>query len=104
MGNHTRLLAMLRDAEGTLPHMYLDTAGMVTVGVGHMTPDAEAAQKLTFVVRSSGSTATEEQIAADYENVSRQQKGMSASHYQQFTKLDMKSSAIDALLSADVAS
>jgi GH24 family phage-related lysozyme (muramidase) len=94
---------MLMSAEGTLPHVYLDTVGLVTVGVGHMIPNAEAAQALSFVVRANGAAATPDQIAAEYANVSRQQKGLLAARYQQFTALDMTDSAIQDLLSADVA-
>jgi len=103
MGDHTQLKATLVAAEGALGHMYLDTVGLVTVGVGHMTPNAEAAQKLEFIVRSNGSAATSEQIAADYVSVSRQQKGMLAPHYRPFTSLDMTEAAIQDLLSADLA-
>lgn len=103
MGDHTQLKASIKGAEGTLSHMYLDTVGLVTVGVGHMTPNAEAAQRLTFIVRSNGSRATAEQIAADYASVSLQPKGMLAARYQAFTALDMTPAAIDDLLSADVA-
>ena len=31
--------------EGNVPHMYLDTKGYVTVGVGHLLNDVEAAKK-----------------------------------------------------------
>jgi GH24 family phage-related lysozyme (muramidase) len=94
---------MLVAEEGALGHMYLDTAGLVTVGVGHMTPNAQAAQRLNFIVRANGVAATSDQIAADYASVSRQQRGMLAAHYQPFTSLNMADAAIQDLLSADVA-
>lgn len=34
--------------EGVVPHMYLDTAGHVTAGVGFMFPDLKAARALTW--------------------------------------------------------
>ena len=104
MADHTQLKQMLIGGEGTLPHMYLDTVGLVTVGVGHMIPNAESAQTLSFVVRADGSPATSDQIAADYASVSRQQKGLLAARYRQFTTLDMTDAAIQDLLSADIAS
>lgn len=104
MADHTQLKQMLIGGEGTLPHMYLDTVGLVTVGVGHMIPNAEVAQALSFVVRADGSAATPDQIAADYANVSRQQKGLLAARYRQLTTLDMTDAAIQDLLSADIAS
>ncbi|MCH9020380.1 MAG: hypothetical protein IIA73_08460 [Proteobacteria bacterium] len=36
------------DFEGFAQHMYLDVKGNVTVGIGHLIPDAEAAAKLKF--------------------------------------------------------
>ena len=39
----------LKVSEGEIPHLYLDTVGAVTVGVGNMLPGAAAAQKLEFV-------------------------------------------------------
>jgi GH24 family phage-related lysozyme (muramidase) len=103
MGDHTQLKAMLPVWEGTLPHMYLDTAGLVTVGVGHMIPDSEAARGLNFVVRADGSAATPDQIAAEHVRISQQQKGLVAQRYLPFTTLDMPDSAIQDLLSADIA-
>lgn len=34
--------------EGKIPHMYLDTAGFVTCGVGFMLPDLASAQRLSW--------------------------------------------------------
>jgi GH24 family phage-related lysozyme (muramidase) len=102
MANHAQLIDMLTSAEGSLSHLYLDTVGLVTVGVGHMIPNIAAAQTLSFVVRASGAAATADQIAGDYENVSRQQKGLLAARYQAFTALDMTASAIQDLLNADI--
>ena len=36
--------------EGNIEHMYLDSNGFVTVGVGHVIPNASRAAKLTFYV------------------------------------------------------
>ncbi len=36
------------DFEGFAQHMYLDVKGNVTVGIGHLIPDAEAATRLNF--------------------------------------------------------
>jgi GH24 family phage-related lysozyme (muramidase) len=103
MGDHTQLKEMLVAGEGTLPHMYLDTVGLVTVGVGHMIPDAGTARELNFVVRANGSPATPDQIAAEHTSISQQQKGLIAQRYLQFTTLDITDSAIQDLLSADIA-
>jgi GH24 family phage-related lysozyme (muramidase) len=47
--------------EGNIDHMYLDSNGFVTVGVGHMIPNAGHAAGLTFYVRKTAVPATEEQ-------------------------------------------
>jgi GH24 family phage-related lysozyme (muramidase) len=44
-------LPKLKVFEGSVPYMYLDTTGNVTVGVGKMLPNAAAAQKLGFIRR-----------------------------------------------------
>ena len=84
--------------EGTIEHMYLDTAGYVTVGVGNKLDSAAHAQQLEFVERSTQRKATAAQIAADFETVSTQPKGMLASKYAPHTKLELQSTAVDALL------
>ena len=52
----------LFEYEGNVPHMYLDTKGFVTVGVGHLLKDVEAAKKMPFVVRDTSVSATVKQI------------------------------------------
>jgi GH24 family phage-related lysozyme (muramidase) len=103
MSNHSQLKQMLIENEGNLPHMYLDTVGRVTVGVGHMIPAAARAVQIQFVTRGALAAATAQQISADFENVSRQHPAMAAASYKPFTQLDMTSAAIDALLNADIA-
>ncbi len=39
---------IIKAGEGSIPHMYLDTVGRVTVAVGNMIPTAAAAEPLTF--------------------------------------------------------
>jgi GH24 family phage-related lysozyme (muramidase) len=46
----TETLAALERFEGSIPWMYNDTAGKVTVGVGLMLPDAVAAAHLPFAI------------------------------------------------------
>ena len=40
--------------EGKIPHMYLDTKGLVTVGVGYLLATVVEAQKLPFIVDKTG--------------------------------------------------
>ena len=88
--------------EGRISHMYLDTVAKVTVGVGKMLPDANAALALGFVRRDSGAKATPAEIKADFAAVAAQPKGLLAGSYKKFTQLDLPDAAIDALLKSVV--
>ena len=93
---------MIKNGEGSIPHMYLDTVSKVTVGVGNMIPTAAAAEGLTFVRRDNGAPASAAEIRQDYESVAKQQKANLASSYKKFTQLDMPEDAIDTLLDARI--
>lgn len=93
-----RRRSMIKDGEGCIPHMYLDTVGKVTVAVGQMLPTAAAADALTFLRRDNGQRATAAEITQDFGAVAQQPAGRLASFYKQFTQLDMPDDAIDALL------
>lgn len=79
-------------------HMYLDTKGYVTVGVGQMVPTADAAKKLGFENATTHDPATPEEIEEDYDSVSNQDPGYRAAHYKQFTKLALPLREIEALV------
>ena len=94
---------LLKSHEGNIPHMYLDTVGAVTVGVGNMMPTAAQAQALGFVNRSTGKAATADEIKTDFDEVTKQTKGKIASKYKVNTKLDLPDAAINALLDTRIA-
>lgn len=54
--------------ENFIPHMYLDTTGNVTVGIGHLLKDAAAACDVLF--QKDGKRATTEEIKAEFKLVS----------------------------------
>lgn len=85
-----------------IPHLYLDTLGLVTCGVGHMVPTPGAMAGIEMVC-GSGLTATQAQKEAEFAHV----KGLEASklpaYYAQRTILRMSPAAIDALQESDVA-
>lgn len=89
---------LIKAGEGSVPHMYLDTVGKVTIGVGNMLPDAKAATKLPFVVGESGEAATDEEIVAEFERIAAQEPGLPAGRYKQHTRLLLTDDAINALL------
>jgi GH24 family phage-related lysozyme (muramidase) len=75
--------------EGNISHMYVDTIGYVTVGIGNMLPDVTAAQRLAFVNRTTKNAATAAEISVDFATVSKQPKGKAARWYRPFTNLDL---------------
>jgi GH24 family phage-related lysozyme (muramidase) len=85
---------LIKRGEGCINHMYLDTVGKVTIGVGNMLPSVEAAQELPFFNRETGKTATPEEIQTDFENVSKQEPAWLASDYRQYKQLEMKEKAM----------
>ena len=90
-------LAKLKEFEGCVPWMYLDTIGRVTVGVGLMLPNVEAALALPFLA-AGGQAATSEQIAAEFVRVSGLLKGRSATFYRHGGDLELAEATIEAKL------
>ncbi len=84
----------IRGFEGCIPHMYLDTRGYVTVGIGLLVPDLAFAQALPFQLLN-GVHATRDQIAADFHRVSTMPKAMVASAYRAATSPVISSATID---------
>jgi GH24 family phage-related lysozyme (muramidase) len=93
-----RVRTHIKHGEGSINHMYLDTVGKVTVGVGNMLPDIESAKALPFVLEDSSEPASQEDIKNDFENVSEQKSGMFARRYHDYTKLVLTEKDIDTLL------
>ncbi|MDE3103565.1 MAG: hypothetical protein KGK08_00175 [Acidobacteriota bacterium] len=90
-------LAKLKEFEGCIPWMYLDTVGKVTVGVGLMLPDADAAQALPF--HAGDSPAGAQQIAQEFARVAAMPPGKAASAYRVSNSLLLPQPAIDQHLS-----
>lgn len=88
-----QILKDLQRFEGSIPHMYVDSKGYVTVGVGRMLPNASEAQKLSFVVRATGVKATPEQIADDFAKVHAQPMNHLPGFYK--SDLDLPQTEID---------
>ncbi len=83
------LMQVLPKFEGNIPYMYLDTAGFVTVGIGHMIPNLPWAQQIPFVARATGAAATAVQIATDFQTVAAALKGQGMPVYQRITVLSL---------------
>jgi GH24 family phage-related lysozyme (muramidase) len=83
-------------------HLYLDTQGYVTVGIGTMLPNLAAAQALPFVVRASNRPASAKDIEADFHAMTSQAAAQVAKKYKPHTQLDLPEAHIDALLDAEI--
>jgi GH24 family phage-related lysozyme (muramidase) len=88
--------SLIKSGEGSIPHMYLDTVGKVTVGVGNMLPDIKSSLLLPF--RVDDSPAEQVDIQKDFSNVLALSKGKYAGFYGQYTKCRLSTDAINALL------
>lgn len=88
----------LFEYEGNVPHMYLDTKGFVTVGVGHLLKDVEVAKKMPFVVRDTGVSATVKQIEDEFKLIKKRPFGNKepAFKFKAFTSLIITDSTINA--------
>jgi GH24 family phage-related lysozyme (muramidase) len=85
----------LRKYEGVVNFMYLDVAGLVTVGVGFLLADASAAGPLDFIRRDTGTPAADDEKRADWGAVHARPKAELAANYRPFTLLDLPDAAID---------
>jgi GH24 family phage-related lysozyme (muramidase) len=83
--------------EGNVPFMYRDTAGWVTVGVGQMLPDVNAAKKYPFLTPLGG-VATKDEIDKDYHRVYAITAGLTADKYRAQSSLLLPDEYIQSLL------
>ena len=88
--------AKLKEFEGSVGWMYLDTVGKVTVGVGQMLPSILVAQALGFV--QGDRRATAEEIAAEFERVTAMPMGKLAKFYARAGGIRLPDEAIAAKL------
>ena len=89
-------LAKIKEFEGAIPWMYLDTVGKVTVGVGLMLTNEAAANALPFEV--NGEPATAEVISSEFSRVSAMKKGLVAKSYSSKQGVTLSEETIDAKL------
>ena len=76
--------------------MYLDSKGFVTIGVGHLIENVDAAKKLPFQT-DKGLPATEKEIETAYNDVLKQPKNKVATFYRKATTLSLKDDKLDEL-------
>jgi GH24 family phage-related lysozyme (muramidase) len=80
--------------EGNANHLYLDTHGLVTVGIGHLLRSPAAAQALPFIDERTGHLATKEDIAAAFRHVGQDRAGCRAEHYAKLTHLRLSDEVV----------
>ncbi len=95
------LRSRMEKHEGKINHMYLDSKGFVTVGVGHLLKDLASAQKLSFK-KSNNMPASKDEIKADYEAVKKQPKNRLASFYKRSVKLKLSDLDINTLTNSHI--
>jgi len=87
----------LEQYEGNIEHMYQDSRGFITVGIGHLLKDLAAAQALDFIHQTTDKKATKDEIKIDFESVKKSPADLDASLYKKHTKLKLTSLTIDDL-------
>ncbi len=80
--------------EGSVSHMYLDSKGFVTIGIGHLLSTVADAKKLSlYNLQNKKATAAE--IKAEFNTIQKKPKNFKATYYKRFTSLTMKSTDIE---------
>jgi len=95
----TEVAKNIEKYEGRIPHLYLDTVGKVTVGIGHMVPNKVATVQM--VKKGANNllvVATLQEKQAEYDAVKKQSFGRShgAASFKKHTTLTMKDVDINA--------
>jgi GH24 family phage-related lysozyme (muramidase) len=83
--------------EGSVAYMYRDTVGLVTVGVGQLIPDVNAAKTYPFLT-TTGANASTLEIETDYKRVKALSSGHPHKYYWTNTALVLSGESIQALL------
>ena len=91
----------LREHEGVVPNLYLDTLGLVTCGVGHMIPNANAMAGIPMV-RSDSSEASLADKVTEWYRVKHLEPARLPAYYEANTTLRMTPGAITSLQDNDV--
>jgi GH24 family phage-related lysozyme (muramidase) len=97
----------LEEYEGKLNHLYLDSLGKVTVGIGHLIPNRSAIGPIPMFKTKNGvatQAASAQEKMDEYDKIAKLSKGYKASWYGKHTTLVMKEADIKNLLEKHIAS
>lgn len=93
--------------EGETSWMYRDSgvAGLVTIGIGNMLPDADAAVKLPFVTADPGGLrpSTEAEVRDDYARVLSMPPGLLAARYRSPHAVELLAAHVEDLAASRLA-
>jgi len=95
----------LEEYEGRIAHLYVDSVGRVTVGVGHMIAHRNDMAALAFMCGGCGAptrAATLKEKQDEFDAMAKQPKGHRAGWYEKHSTLTMRDADINALLSAHI--
>lgn len=95
-----KVIEKIDEYEGCVNHLYLDTNGFVTIGIGHLVKDRNAVSSIVLCKTKNNvpfRIATVKEKQDEYDTITKQNKGYLAPWYKQHTKLVMKKEDIDAL-------
>ncbi len=99
----SKVISATKLYEGEVPYMYLDSKGLVTVGVGFYMPTSDDATKFAFN-KPDGSEATAAEIVEDYAAVQQMDANRVASYYKRPEGLTMTEDAINSKLAEEIES
>ena len=88
-----KVVKKLKEFEGSIPHLYLDTKGYVTVGIGHLIASkGDIGKVVMYTVKNdeADTVATLDDKNLEYDTIKKQKKGLRASSYKKHTSLVMK--------------
>lgn len=91
----------LKRWEGSIPYLYLDSVGLVTVGIGFMLPNVYAASTLPFM-NTAGEPASQVEIVLDYNRVKMLPANKLPTYYHSFSSPILPQAEIDRQLAAKV--
>lgn len=98
-----RLKARLGVHEGRIPHLYLDSLGLVTCAVGHLLSSADAMAAIPMVL-PNGEEASLEQKKVEWKLVKSLEPNKLPSYYAQRTTLRMTDRVMNSLQDSDLES
>ncbi|MDR0587768.1 MAG: hypothetical protein LBG61_02160 [Burkholderiales bacterium] len=96
-----QLRQQLTKLENKVPHMYLDTEGVVTIGIGHAIKTVALAKKLPFL-KADGSSATPAEIETEFNTIHALPAGMKYTYYQPHTTLHLDEDGIEQIFRVDI--